>query len=132
MIEKILIKKIKKGKFGKKDTFLKIDITPSKYYKLNTYDKTYFTKVILGLNMISIKSHDDSRLRSEDDIPYTRTIGNEFAYSYKRLLNIWEKHFWKPKEQKKKRIFDEILMEIIKDIQKQGKDFRAIFVLSKD
>lgn len=132
MIEKILIKKIKKGKFGKKDTFLKIDITPSKYYKLNAYDKAYFTKVILGLDMTNVKFHDDSMLRSEDDIPYTRMIGNEFVYSYKKLLSIWEKHFWKPKEQKKKKVYDEILMEIIKDVQKQGKNFRAIFVLNKD
>lgn len=132
MITKILVKKIKKGRFGEKDVFLKIDITPTEYYKLNSYQKTYFTKIIMGLNKINIKPYDNSKFHLEDeyDTQYMRMVGNEFVFSYEKLLDIWEKNFWKPKV-KERQEYDEVLIKIIKNLQKEGKDYRAIFILEK-
>lgn len=42
MISRILIKKIKKHGFSKKDSFTIIDVAPKEYYKLVKIDKLYF------------------------------------------------------------------------------------------
>lgn len=132
MITKILVKKIKKGRFGKKDVFLKIDITPTEYYKFNSYQKTYFTKIIMGLSKINVKPYDNREfhLQDENNTPYMCMAGNEFVFSYEKLIDIWEKNFWKSKV-KEKQEYDEVLIKIIKNLQKEGKDYRAIFVLEK-
>lgn len=133
MITKILVKKIKKGRFGRKDVFLKIDITPTEYYKLNSFEKVYFTKIIMGLHRTNVKPYDNREFKLQDEYntPYMRMVGNEFVFSYKKLLDIWEKHFWKTKK-KERQEYDEILIKIIKNLQKQGEDYRAIFVLEKN
>lgn len=138
MINRILVKKINKGKFGKKDSFTITDIAPKEYYKLPTIDKLYFTKNIMGFNKVleNIKPHDITKCILPDGTVYEKMLGNEFVISLSNIIKIWEKLFFtinfNDSYINDLANYGNILLKIIKNAEKIGKKSKIIFVMEKN
>lgn len=137
MISRILIKKIKKHGFGKKDSFTIIDVAPKEYYKLVKIDKLYFTKIVLGFRKIleNIKPHDNIVETMPDGTLCKTMVGNEFVLSLSNLIKIADSLYFPPnnnKENEENSKYYNILHKIIQTVQKHGYHNRVIFVLEKN
>ena len=102
MISRILIKKIKKHGFGKKDSFTIIDVAPKEYYKLVKIDKLYFAKIVLGFRKIleNIKPHDNIVETMPDGTLCKTMVGNEFVLSLSELIKIADSLYFPPNSNK--------------------------------
>lgn len=137
MISRILIKKIKKHGFGKKDSFTTIDVAPKEYYKLVKIDKLYFGKIVLGFRKIleNIKPHDNIVETMPDGTLCKTMVGNEFVLSLSELIKIADSLYFPPnsnKENEENSKYYNILHKIIQTVQKHGYHNRVIFVLEKN
>ena len=137
MISKILIKKIKKHGFSKKDSFTIIDVAPKEYYKLVKIDKLYFAKIVLGFRKIleNIKPHDNIVETMPDGTLCKTMVGNEFVLSLSDLIKIADSFYFPPnsnKENEENSKYYNILHKIIQTVQKHGYHNRVIFVLEKN
>ncbi|UWF78966.1 MAG: hypothetical protein [Bacteriophage sp.] len=137
MISRILIKKIKKHGFGKKDSFTIIDVAPKEYYKLVKIDKLYFAKIVLGFRKIleNIKPHDTIVETMPDGTLCKTMVGNEFVLSLSDLIKIADSLYFPPnsnKENEENYKYYNILHKIIQTVQKHGYHNRVIFVLEKN
>lgn len=137
MISRILIKKIKKHGFSKKDSFTIIDVAPKEYYKLVKIDKLYFAKIVLGFRKIleNIKPHDNIVETMPDGTLCKTMVGNEFVLSLSDLIKIADSLYFPPngnKENEENSKYYNILHKIIQTVQKHGYHNRVIFVLEKN
>ena len=137
MISRILIKKIKKHGFSKKDSFTIIDVAPKEYYKLVKIDKLYFAKIVLGFRKIleNIKPHDNIVETMPDGTLCKTMVGNEFVLSLSDLIKIADSLYFPPnstKENEENYKYYNILHKIIQTVQKHGYHNRVIFVLEKN
>lgn len=137
MISRILIKKIKKHGFSKKDSFTIIDVAPKEYYKLVKIDKLYFAKIVLGFRKIleNIKPHDNIVETMPDGTLCKTMVGNEFVLSLSDLIKIADSLYFLPnsnKENEENSKYYNILHKIIQTVQKHGYHNRVIFVLEKN
>lgn len=137
MISRILIKKIKKHGFGKKDSFTIIDVAPKEYYKLVKIDKLYFAKIVLGFRKIleNIKPHDTIVETMPDGTLCKTMVGNEFVLSLSDLIKIADSLYFPPnsnKENEENYKYYNSLHKIIQTVQKHGYHNRVIFVLEKN
>jgi hypothetical protein len=134
MISRILIKKIKKHGFGKKDSFTIIDVAPKEYYKLVKIDKLYFAKIILGFRKIleNIKPHDNIVETMPDGTLCKTMVGNEFVLSLSELIKIADSLYFPLKIYEENFKYYNILHKIIQTVQKHGYHNRVIFVLEKN
>ena len=137
MISRILIKKIKKHGFSKKDSFTIIDVAPKEYYKLVKIDKLYFAKIVLGFRKIleNIKPHDNIVETMPDGTLCKTMVGNEFVLSLSDLIKIADSLYFQPnsnKENEENSKYYNILHKIIQTVQKHGYHNRVIFVLEKN
>lgn len=137
MISRILIKKIKKHGFSKKDSFTIIDVAPKEYYKLVKIDKLYFAKIVLGFRKIleNIKPHDNIVETMPDGTLCKTMVGNEFVLSLSDLIKIADSLYFPPnsnKENEENFKYYNILHKIIQTVQKHGYHNRVIFVLEKN
>lgn len=134
MISRILIKKIKKHGFGKKDSFTIIDVAPKEYYKLVKIDKLYFAKIILGFRKIleNIKPHDNIVETMPDGTLCKTMVGNEFVLSLSELIKIADSSYYPLKIYEENFKYYNILHKIIQTVQKHGYHNRVIFVLEKN
>ena len=137
MISGILIKKIKKHGFSKKDSFTIIDVAPKEYYKLVKIDKLYFAKIVLGFRKIleNIKPHDNIVETMPDGTLCKTMVGNEFVLSLSDLIKIADSLYFQPnsnKENEENSKYYNILHKIIQTVQKHGYHNRVIFVLEKN
>lgn len=137
MISRILIKKIKKHGFGKKDSFTIIDVAPKEYYKLVKIDKLYFAKIVLGFRKIleNIKPHDNIVETMPDGTLCKTMVGNEFVLSLSELIKIADSLYFLPnsnKENEENSKYYNVLHKIIQTVQKHGYHNRVIFVLEKN
>lgn len=137
MISRILIKKIKKHGFSKKDSFTIIDVAPKEYYKLVKIDKLYFAKIVLGFRKIleNIKPHDNIVETMPDGTLCKTMVGNEFVLSLSDLIKIADFLYFPPnsnKENEENSKYYNILHKIIQTVQKHGYHNRVIFVLEKN
>ena len=137
MISRILIKKIKKHGFSKKDSFTIIDVAPKEYYKLVKIDKLYFAKIVLGFRKIleNIKPHDNIVEAMPDGTLCKTMVGNEFVLSLSDLIKIADSLYFPPnsnKENEENSKYYNVLRKLIQTVEKHGYHNRVIFVFEKN